>query len=94
MRRIVSDRCAGCGLPFVMGREDVDFIKELKRRDLQRTLNFNYPSYIQRFEHTNVTPPEGEVTAENCDSIFLGEMIDIEMKCPKCGKYAFAEDDS
>ena len=94
MRRIVSDRCSNCGLPLVIGPADVDYIKELQRRGLERTLRFDYVHYLDRFDHPEVQPPADEVTEENCDSLFLGELIDIDMKCPKCGGFAFAEDDS
>jgi hypothetical protein len=94
MRRIVSDRCASCGLPLVIGPKDVDYIKELQRRGLERTLRFDYLHYMECFDHSESACPKEEITSENCDSLFLGELIDIDMKCPKCGGFAFAEDDS
>ncbi len=94
MRRIVSDRCASCGLSLVIGPKDVDYIKEFHRRGLERTLHFDYAHYIERYDHPEGECPTEEITPENCDSLFLGEFINIDMKCSKCGGFTFAEDDS
>jgi hypothetical protein len=34
--------------------------------------------------------PRG-VTLADCDSMFLGCVIDSNMRCPKCGAFAFPE---
>jgi hypothetical protein len=76
-----------------MGPENVDYIEELRRRGLRRTLDFDYAECCKRFGHPESDIPDEEVTSDNCDSLFLGRLIDVDMRCPKCGEYAFAEDD-
>jgi hypothetical protein len=91
MSRQVADHCVNCGIRFVIGPLWVDYIGQLKTRGLLRTLGFDYEFYNLLFANSPHWGPEGEVTLGNCDSVFLGDLIDPEMKCPKCGEQAFHE---
>ncbi len=91
MARLVSDQCASCGIAFVIGPLWVDYIEQLKQRGLSRTLNFDYDFYNQLFAYVPKWGPVDDVTLGNCDSIFLGDLIDPDMQCPKCGGRAFTE---
>jgi outer membrane lipoprotein-sorting protein len=92
MARQVSDHCSSCGLAFIIGPLWVDYIEQLQKRGLRRTLNFDYRFYNLLFEHAPHWGPDEIVTLADCDSVFLGDIIDPEMKkCPKCGASAFLE---
>jgi predicted RNase H-like HicB family nuclease len=92
MARHACDRCASCGIPFVIVPLWEDYISKLQVRGLNRTLDFDYEFYNNLFAQERTWKPVDQVTMENCDSIFLGDVIDAEMKCPKCGKLAFLDE--
>jgi hypothetical protein len=91
MARDVSDRCTTCGLGFLYGPVFTDFIEIIGQRGLRRTHNFEYRFYARMFGHDINTRWPSDVTLADCDSIFLGCVVDSDMKCPKCGHFAFAE---
>jgi hypothetical protein len=90
MAQQVTDHCVNCGLGFIIGPIFVDYISQLRRRGLVRTLNFDYKFYCLMFGHEDVENWPNEITLADCDSIFLGDLIDPAMVCPKCGAVAFA----
>lgn len=92
MTRHVSDHCSSCGLAFVIGPLWADYISELQQRGLHRTLDFDYRFYNLLFRHVPPWGPEGAVTQADYDSIFLGDIINPEMKYPKCGASAFPKE--
>ena len=65
----------------------------MRQRGLRATLYFEYGMYEDWFGHAHSDELQAEVTLANCDSIYLGDVIDSEMRCPKCGGFAFPEDD-
>jgi len=90
----LSDRCASCGVAFVIGAFFTDFIADFWKRGLRRTLDFDYRLYERLFDHEHSTEWPSHVSPADCDSIFLGDVIDSEMRCPKCGGFAFPLDDA
>jgi hypothetical protein len=92
MARQVSDCCASCGVAFVIGPVFVDYISALRGRGLRRALDFDYQLYSRMFGHEGAEGWPTYVTLEDCDSVFLGDVIDPEMRCPKCGGLAFVEE--
>jgi hypothetical protein len=93
MPRQIRDRCASCGISFVIGTFFADYIAYLKQRGLRRTLNFDYNLYGSMFGHGGGANWPTDVTVADCDSIFVGSPVDTEMRCPKCGEFAFAEEE-
>jgi hypothetical protein len=91
-RREISNSCASCGVAFAMGPLFRDYISRLRERGLRRTLNFDYRFYERLCGHEPSPEWPSQVSAADCDSIFLGDVIDPEMRCPKCGGYAFPTD--
>jgi hypothetical protein len=94
MGRELSDHCASCGVAFVIGPLFVDYIAEFRKRGLRRTLDFDYRFYERLFDHEHSTEWPSDVSAADCDSIYLGDLIDSETHCPKCGGFAFPADDA
>jgi hypothetical protein len=78
-------------MSFVIGPCFVDYIDEVQRRGLRRTLDLDYRFYCALFGYGDVDAWPHNVALEDCDSIFLGDVIDPDMRCPKCGHFAFAE---
>src|SRR5262245_57659388 len=91
MSREMADRCANCGVAFVIGPIFVDYIDKLRKRGLRRTFEFDYRFYCEMFGHEDVECLRSVVDLSDCDSVFLGDLIDTEMTCPKCGDMAFAD---
>jgi hypothetical protein len=91
MAREVQDYCSSCGVGFVIGPLFVDYISQLRRRGLHRTLGFDYRFYSLMFGYDDVESWPSDVTLADCDSIFLGDLIDPDMECPKCKSFAFME---
>ena len=91
MDRQVSNRCVNCGFGFVFGPVFTDFIGIIRRHGFQRTYNFDYRLYSRMFGHNDERDWQREVALSDCDSIFLGCVVDLNMKCPMCGAFAFAE---
>ena len=93
MRRGLSDHCVRCKLPFVIGPLFVDYIPQLRQRGLRSTLHFDYRLYEDWYGHPRSDEWPAQVTLANCDSVYLGDVIDSAMRCPKCGGFAFPQDD-
>jgi hypothetical protein len=90
--RQVEMQCTSCGMAFVFGPIFWDFIRDLRKCRLRRTLDFDYDFYCGAFAgDEGFEVPDDEITLTNCDSIFLGCLVDPDMRCPKCGEFAFAE---
>lgn len=93
MGREISDHCVNCGVAFVMGPFLADYISKLRERGLRRTLDFDYRIYERMFGHEHSPEWPSDVTVADCDSIFLGCVVDPEILCPRCGRPAFPADD-
>ena len=88
-----GERCASCGIPIVMGAMlDDDLLPYLKRRGLRKCLNFPYEWYCRN--HDQSLLPDGPITADNCDSVCLPDIVMPEQRCPRCGGLAFASEES
>jgi hypothetical protein len=73
-----------------------DFIGLMQTLGFQKTFNFDRDMrtiYCNMFGHSYVDDTETEPALADCDSIFLGCVIDSNMKCPRCGGFAFVEHD-
>ena len=55
------------------------------------TYGFNYKLYVMMFGHEDSGNWPKERPLAECDSMFLGCLVDPDMKCPKCGEFAFPE---
>jgi hypothetical protein len=91
MAREVSNRCVACGFGFFYGPVFTDFITIIHQHGFRRTYKFDYRLYAKMFGHETHTPWPADVGIGDCDSMFLGCVIDADMKCPKCGQFAFPD---
>jgi hypothetical protein len=91
MMREVSNRCVACGFGFLYGPVFTDFITIIHQHSFRRTYNFEYRLYARMFGHETDTPWPEDVSLADCDSMFLGCVVDPNMKCPRCGQFAFAD---
>jgi hypothetical protein len=94
MSRYPSNRCVNCGFGFLFGPVFTDFMTIIKKHGFRRTYDFDYRLYTQMFGQEYDPPWPTEVSFDDCDSVFLGCLVDSKMKCPKCGQFAFAEESS
>jgi hypothetical protein len=91
MGRQVSNHCVGCGFGFLYGPIFTDFLAIAREHGFRRTYGLDYRFCAKMFGHQEDSWwPEG-VTLADCDSMFLGCVVDPDMRCPKCGAYAFPE---
>jgi hypothetical protein len=91
MDREVSNRCVNCGFGFLIGPVLTDFISIIRDHGFQSVYNFDYKLYAKMFGHESEREQPTEHELQDCDSMFLGCVVDPNMKCPKCGAFAFAE---
>lgn len=91
MGREVSNRCTECGFGFLYGPIFTDFIAIARKHGFQRTYGMDYRLCAKLFGYQEEPCwPEG-VTLSDCDSMFLGCLVDPDMRCPRCGAFAFPE---
>jgi hypothetical protein len=91
MEREVSNRCVNCGFGFLFGPVFTDFIGIIRRQGFHRTYNFDYRLYSTMFGYQSEHEWPREVAFADCDSMFLGCVVDPNLKCPRCGAFAFPE---
>lgn len=83
-----GERCASCGIPIVAGAMlDSDLLPRIHRRGLRRCLHFEYSWYGRGHDPSLV--PDGPITADNCDSVALPDIVVPEQRCPRCGGLAY-----
>ena len=94
MERDVSNRCVECGYGFLFGPVFSDFVGIIRSNGFRRVYNFDYQSYrvyCEMFGHSRDDEWPKDVTLTESDSMFLDCVVDPDMKCPRCGTYAFSE---
>ena len=91
MKHDPLEECVSCGVALVIGPFFHDYIAEFRRRGLRRTFGFEFHrGYEKLFGHEHSDDWGVDVTPENCDSVFVGCVIDRGKLCPRCGKRMFA----
>ena len=93
MSRAIDDHCRNCKLAFVMGPLFWDYVAEVRGRGLRRTLGLDYQLYERWFGHEPAGDWPTVVSIDDCDSVYLGDVIDPDLSCPRCGEFAFGQRD-
>lgn len=80
-------KCQSCGVPYETGALlDPGIWDRVRDRGFRRCLGFPYEWFIADERALRRHKPQGEVTAENCDSVYVDSMLVSPAICPKCSK--------